>query len=247
MSPQAKRTAPQGSSNRNLYIVIALVAVLGGGWIAWTVATGGSGSAAIAPIELTGIDDAQSLMERAPGVVEGSPDARVQILVFSDFTCPACRGFSGLVEPQIKTEYVETGKVRLIYHDFPLGGPGHEHGFLAARAARCAGEQDRFWAYHDLVFARQSDWATARATPISHMLEYADQAGLDRNAFRDCLESDRFADVVTANRVLGERLGVRATPTVFIGSRSIPDWRDYTAVKEAIERELASAAGASGS
>jgi len=243
MSKQAKRAAPQGSSNRMLYIVLALVAVLGGGWIVYSVATGGGG-AVVAPIELTGIEDAQALMARAPGVTAGSAEAKVQILVFSDFTCPACRGFSGLVEPQIKAEYVETGKVRLVYHDFPLGGPSHEHGFLAARAARCAGEQDRFWEYHDLLFARQTDWSAARGAPVSLMNEYAELAGLDRGRFRSCLESDRFADVVTANKVLGERLGVRATPTVFIGSRSVDDWRDYSAVKEAIERELA-AGGAS--
>ena len=227
-----------------LYIVLALVAVLGGGWIVYTVTTGGGG-AVVAPIELTGIDDAQSLIARAPGVTAGPAEARVQILVFSDFTCPACRGFSGLVESQIKAEYVETGKVRLVYHDFPLGGPNHEHGFIAARAARCAGEQNRFWEYHDLLFARQTDWAAARGAPISLMNDYADLAGLNAGQFKSCLESDRFADVVTANKVLGERLGVRATPTVFIGSRSVADWRDYTAVKEAIERELAAGSASS--
>ncbi|MCI0434899.1 MAG: DsbA family protein [Gemmatimonadetes bacterium] len=247
MSPQAKRTtAPQGSSNKVLYLVLALVAVLGGGWIAYTVATGGGGGTAVAPVELTGIEDAQTLMAQAQGVTAGNTESRVQILVFSDFTCPACRGFSGLVEPQIKAEYVDAGKARLVYYDFPIGGPGHEHGFIAARAARCAAEQDRFWQYHAVLFARQPDWATQRSTPISTLLEYADLVGLDKGAFRSCLESDRFADIVTANKVLGERLGVRATPTVFIGNRAVEDWRDYAEVKEAIERELGNTTAAPG-
>lgn len=234
----AKRNATGGSSNlRVFYAILAILAVGGGGWITYSVVTRGGG-AALEPVELTGIDNPQALLAQAQGVSVGPATARVQVLVFSDFTCPACRSFTGVVEPQLKAEFVETGKVRFVYYDFPLGGPAHVHGFLAARAARCAQDQDKFWEYHDLLFARQAEWAQARRPPVGELVDYAELLSLDTRAFESCVQSDRHADVVTANRVLGERLGVPATPTVFIGSRSLTDWYDYGAVRAAIQREL---------
>ena len=239
---KTKRSSPKGPNLKVLYGVLVLVAVLGGGWIAYSLTSGGT--AATAPIELSGIEDPRALLDQARGVALG-PENGVQILVFSDFTCPACQGYTGFVEPQIKAEYVQSDQVRYVYYDFPIGGPGHEHGFVAARAARCAGEQDKFWEYHDLLFARQSEWSFARTAPVSQFLEYGDLLGLDRGSLSSCIRSDRFADVVTANRLLGERLGVGSTPTIFIGSRSVPDWRDYDNVKALIEQELATSKPAS--
>src|SRR5690606_28880923 len=135
--------------------------------------------------------------------------------------------------------YVERGLVRLTYYDFPLGGAGqHRHSFIAARAGRCAEDQGRFWEYHDVLFGRQTEWSFARTAPVDQLTQYAEYVGLDRARFSECLNSDRHADVVTANRLLGEQLGVGATPTIFIGQRSFPEWSNYQAMSQAIEREL---------
>lgn len=238
---QRKRKRPtQGSNLKVFYIILAVLAVGGISWIAYSVIGGGS-TAAVEPIELAGLEDPQALVGAARGVQVGEANAPVQVLVFSDFTCPACRAWAGSVEQQVKSAYVEPGQVRLVYYDFPLGGSGqHAHGFLAARAARCAEEQGKFWELHDLLFARQSEWSYSRTAPIDQFITYATQVELERDAFSRCLRSDRHADVVTANRLLGDNLGVRATPTIFVGSRSIPDWRDWDGLQAAIQREMGS-------
>jgi protein-disulfide isomerase len=241
MAQTNRKPAPaRGPNLKVLYLVLGLVALVGGGWIVYSVR--GGGNAATEPIQLTGVESSAELLAQARGIVSGADDG-VQVLVFSDFTCPACQGWAGFIEPQLKAEFVEPKRIKYVYYDFPLGGAGgHQHGFLAARAARCAAEQDMFWQYHDLLFARQSEWALRAAPPIDQLVDYGRLIGLDTGDLESCIRSDRHADVVTANRLLGDRLGVGATPTVFIGSRSIPDWRNYDDVKAMIEAELGAGA-----
>ncbi|MGD8278085.1 MAG: DsbA family protein [Gemmatimonadota bacterium] len=241
MSAKKKGKAPAGGSNLKMfYGALGGIAILGVAWIAWTAS--GRGSPAVEPIDLTGVDNAQALLQKADGMQAGSDSAPVPILIFSDFTCPGCQSFAQYMEPQIKAEYVQTGKVRYTYYDFPLGGnAGHRWGFVAARAARCASDQGKFWEYHDVLFARQGEWALSRNTPTSQLEQYADLVGLDSKPFSACLRSDRYAEAVTASRVLGEQLGVNSTPTVFIGSRSIPYNWTYEQIRDQIERELGGA------
>jgi protein-disulfide isomerase len=237
---QSRRQKPArgGSNLKPFYIALGVVAAAGVAWIAFSL-SGGGGSAAVAPIDLAGMEDPQQLVSTARGVAAGAPDAPVQILVFSDFTCPACQRFSTTVEPLVKRDYVESGLVRITYYDFPLGGAGqHRHSFVAARAGRCAEQQGRFWEYHDVLFGRQGEWSFARTAPTEQLTQYAGFVGLDQGAFGECLNSDRHADVVTANKLLGEQLGVGATPTIFIGQRAFGQWSDYEAMRQAIEREL---------
>jgi len=108
---------------------------------------------------------------------------------------------------------------------------------VAARAARCAGDQGKFWEYHDLLFGQQSRWSTKPSVPIKQFEEYAAQLGLDTQAFGQCLNSDRHADVVSANRLLGEQLGVNGTPTVIINNKRVQRPLDYGELSELIERE----------
>jgi protein-disulfide isomerase len=241
VSAKSKAGAPAGGFNLRLfYGTLVAIAVIGIGWIAWSAS--GRGTPAVAPIDLSGIDDNQALLQQARGMQLGPDGAPVPILVFSDFTCPGCMAFAQYIEPQIKAEFVNDGRVRYVYYDFPLGGEaGHRHGFLASRAARCAADQGKFWEYHDVLFARQGEWASARNAPVSLLMDYAGLLALDESAFGSCLKSDTHADVVTANKILGERLGVGATPTVFIGSRSIPAGLSYEEVRSLIQRELGEA------
>lgn len=237
----ARKQAPQGPNLKFFYGLLGLVAVVGIGWIGMSVVNQGSGTAAIAPIQLTGLEDTDSLIAQAKGVTAGSPDAPVQILIFSDFTCPACRGFSGIAEPQLRVDYIDTDKARFTYYDFPLGGDAHRYGFIAARAARCADDQSMFWQYHDVLFGRQDEWAYSADVPLDRFVDYAEMLRMDKGAFESCLRSDEHADVVTANRILGERLGVGSTPTIFIGGRSVPNWQDYDGMKAMIDAELGAA------
>lgn len=237
---QRQRKSAKGPNLKPFYIALAVIALGGIGWIGYSiVSAGGGGAPAVEPVELTGLDDPQVLLNAAKGIRAGQADAPVQVLVFSDFTCPACKRWSTAIEPLVKRDLVETGKVRLVYYDFPLGGSGeHRHSFVAGRGARCADEQGKFWEYHDMLFAKQSEWVFSRTAPLEQLGTYAQQVGLDQEAFDRCLKSDRHADVVTANRMLGQSLGVNGTPTIFIGSRALRDWGDYAAVRQAVEREM---------
>jgi protein-disulfide isomerase len=232
----AKKKAPAGASGmKTFYVILAVVAVVGIGAIVYAARGGSSGAMATEPVDMSEITDASQLMERARGETAGEPGAPVQMLVFSDYMCPGCAHWATNIEPMLKAEFVSTGKVHLTYYDFPLGG-NFRYSFLAARAARCAGDLDRFWEYHDLLMAQQQTWSYSSSTPTSQFLQYAQQLGLDQSRFESCLRSDAHAETVTANRLLGETLGVGGTPTIFINGRRVGnEWNDYRRVRELVQ------------
>lgn len=210
------RGAESGGSKTPL-LVIGLALVVGLG--IYLYLGSGSGGTAIAPVDL-GPDvlaDGNRLAELGRPVVQGDPNAPVTIAEFADFQCPACRAFHASVKPRIESTWVETGEAQFHYYDFPLTTI-HAHAFLAARAARCAGEQDEFWLYHDVLFARQSQWSVA-TSPARNFVEYAGEIGLDQDALESCLRSDRFADVVTAEREIARQLNVSSTPSVIVSAQ----------------------------
>ncbi len=202
--------ARRSSGLNKFYVIIGLVAVVGAVVVGSSLRRGSSGASE--PVDLGNIQD-RELVELAQGIIFGDPDAPVTIMEFGDYQCPACRSFALLTKPQLDLAYIETGQAKLVYHDFPLSI--HPHAFVAARAARCANEQDRYSDYHDALFRTQEAWSPLQ-NATNHFNELAGDVGLDTEAFRECLESDRHADVVTANVLLGERLGVGGTPTIFV-------------------------------
>ena len=228
----AGKDQTKGRGFKGFYVVIALVAVVGLGAL---IISSGGGGGATAPTDLTGLDD-ETLVALAQGVVSGNEDAPVTIMEFGDYQCPACAMFALQTKPQTDLAYVETGQAKLVFHDFP--GGGHPHAFLAARAARCAGDQQRYWDYHDALFRAQGDWSrTGDARRI--FLNLADALALDATAFRGCLDSDQHAEVVSANLALGLRLGVNQTPTLFVPDGSGPAKRlggfQFADVQQAME------------
>lgn len=202
-----------GAGMGKVYIVLGIVAVVAVGLVAYSVGAG-STTAATAPVEVEGLDDDERLASLAEGVVKGNENAPVTILEFGDYQCPACQQFATIHEPRVISNFVETGDAKFVYYDFPLAQ--HPHAFLAARAARCAADQDRYWEYHEVLFGRQGEWSPSAAPPVDEFVGYAESLGMDTDDFRDCVESDRYADVVTANMRLGEKLGVSSTPTVIV-------------------------------
>ncbi|HEX7118692.1 MAG TPA: thioredoxin domain-containing protein [Longimicrobiales bacterium] len=230
-----QKGAGAGSNLRAFYIILALVAI--GGLAALGYAVMRRGAPTTELVELAGVDDPQTLYRMAKPEVLGDPSTPVKIVEFGDYQCPGCRGFATQVKPVLKARYVDTGKAHFVYYDFPLTEV-HPHAVVAARAARCAADQGKFWEYHDLVFARQASWAYSRSVPVGVFTDYAEELGLDGGAFEACLESDAHADVVTANRRLGEALGVRATPTLIINNRRVANPGDLEAIAEVIEESI---------
>jgi protein-disulfide isomerase len=197
-----------------LYMILGVVAVVGVGVVGYSVGSG-SGDAALAPVVIEGIDeDMERLAALAQGVTKGDENATVTIIEFGDYQCPGCGMFATQVKPQVELTLVETGKAKFVFYDFPLTGM-HFNAFLAARAARCADDQGRFWEYHDNLFRAQARWSTL-TNPVGIFEEYARTLDLDDSAFSECLNSDRHAELVTANMQLGEVLGVPSTPTILI-------------------------------
>jgi protein-disulfide isomerase len=172
----------------------------------------------------------------AQGVEKGDPAAPVTIVEFGDFQCPGCGSFALSVKPQLDGTLIASGQAKFVYYDFPLISI-HPNAFLAARASRCATEQDKYWEYHELLFRNQSRWAAA-SMPSSAFENYAGEVGMDEGDFAACLGSDKYADIVTANMELGNRYGVSGTPTILVRANGVTrrlDRVDFQSIQQAIE------------
>lgn len=167
------------------------------------------------------------------GISVGPADAEVVVREFADYQCPACARFAEASQ-QLKSEYVEAGKVRFVFFDLPL--PQHTHSVAAALAARCAGDQDQYWAMHDRLFAEQSSWETAD-TPADSFSDYAADMGLDTRRFDRCIGSELHKEAVENSRQVAMQLKVASTPTVLVNNIPLnsPHWGQLSAV---VEREL---------
>ena len=167
--------------------------------------------------------------------VKGNPDAQVVIVEFSDFQCPFCERFAEQTLPELKEKYIDTGKVKLIYRDFPLSSI-HPEAQKAAEATECADDQGKFWAYHDILFEKRSEWSGVGAAKFK---EYAVDLGLDTHAFDECLDSDKYKDEVLDDLNAGQAVGVTGTPTFFINGQKLVGAQPFTAFETVIDEELA--------
>ncbi len=202
------------SEMTKFYWILGIVAVAGVGIVGYSVGSKALGSTVSEPIEMAGLDDPAKLMEVARGVTKGNADAPITIIEFADFQCPGCGQFAREVGPLIQAEFLATGKAKFLYYDFPLVSI-HPNAFLAARAGHCAEDQGKFWEYHDILYRNQPRWSASQ-NPSSMFGDYADDIGIDADAFSGCLASDKHADVVTANMELGYQLQISGTPTVMV-------------------------------
>jgi protein-disulfide isomerase len=147
----------------------------------------------------------------------GPAGAPVVIVAFSDFQCPNC----AKAEPVIKALLERhPGKIRFYFRHHPLRM--HPWALTAARAAEAAGAQGKFWAYHDVLFERQKDWAKEDRNPTSIFLGYARELGLDADRFSRDLQEARWDGLLKDDAAAGESQEVNATPTFFInGERRV--------------------------
>jgi len=164
----------------------------------------------------------------------------VTIIEFSDFQCPFCLRFWNETLPQIKQEY--EGKVRFVYRDFPLTSI-HEWAQKAAEAAECADDQNKFWEYHDLIFANQSALNQQLDTEgLSAVLTtfggYASDLGLDTAAFNDCLDSGKYTSEVQKDVQDGQSYGVTGTPAFFINGQLVSGAQPFASFKTVIDAAL---------
>jgi len=141
-----------------------------------------------------------------PTRVKGDPNAPITIVEFSDFQCPFCKKSESTLH-ELLTKY--SGRVKLAYLDFPLREI-HPQAQSAAEAARCAGEQGKFWEYHDALYEEQSKLDGAE------LLTHARALHLDEKSFQSCLNSGKFKSKIEADMEQGRKVGVAGTPGFFV-------------------------------
>lgn len=167
--------------------------------------------------QVKNMPDTQSVS--APGEtsphVRGNPGAPVTLEEFGDFQCPPCGQFAAFAEELLK-EY--DSRLRVVFRNFPL--PGHEHAREAALAAEAAGFQGKFWEMYDTLYKEQSTWSKAPNT--RELFEsYAGTLGLNMDEFKKDMDSDKAKERVDSDHALGESLGIKVTPTLFINKRPL--------------------------
>ncbi|MEM5872552.1 MAG: thioredoxin domain-containing protein [Candidatus Aenigmatarchaeota archaeon] len=182
--------------------------------------------------------------------VLGNLNAKVNVIEFSDYECPFCEAAEGYNEdvikmlkqndpnweapiPNIIKDYVNTGKVKLVFRHFPL----HRNSKNAALAAKCAQEQDKFWEYHNILFKNYN------SLTITDLKKYAVDLNLNIVQFNSCLDSEKYKESVENDLKDGSNLGVSGTPTFFIGNEEIGyekivGAQPYYVFKQVIESKL---------
>jgi protein-disulfide isomerase len=141
---------------------------------------------------------------------KGQSNAPLTIIEFSDYQCPFCARHVAQTMPQLLKNYVDAGKVRYVFRDMPIESI-HPQATKAAEAARCAGDQDKYWDMHDKLFANQ------RALQPENLREYAKAIGANEAEFDKCLANGKHAKAVARDVEQAGTLGIRGTPTLVVG------------------------------
>ena len=144
----------------------------------------------------------------------GDQNAKITIVVFSGYECPYCAKFALETLPKILQNF----SVKVVFKDFPIREEVKAH-----EAANCAGEQGKYWEYHDILFEKQDEWRKNE----SKFIEYAKELGLNLSEFEACLDSGKYREEVLEDKEEGIRLGVRGTPTFFINGKMIVGAKPY--------------------
>ncbi len=153
--------------------------------------------------------------------VRGNQEAPITIIEFSDFQCPFCARFHVQTLPLLLENYIDSGKVKLVYRDFPIQNI-HPNAMPAAVAAECANEQGKYWKYHDKLFENQNQWAKVETTKaIGIFSQYSIEIGLDKEQFEACLTSGKYVDEIRNDLNDGREYGITGTPGFFVGNDDV--------------------------
>ena len=163
----------------------------------------------------------------------GPETAKVTLVEFSDFQCPACGAEYPVLE-KIVAEYND--RIRFVYRHFPLAM--HANAEIAALASEAAGDQGKFWEMHHKLFEGQSQWSVA-SDPKQIFVAYAREIGLNEDKFRNDLSDAKIKDRVVTDMNDAELLGVDRTPTLYLNGQKITGGLDYATLKPMIDQALA--------
>lgn len=167
----------------------------------------------------------------------GNENAPLTLIEFSDYQCPFCKRFYHQTQDKLKKEYIDQGKLRIVYKDLPLSF--HKQAYGAALAAHCAGEQGKYWEMHDMLFENNK-------LEEDDLLEYAKNLALDTSRYRDCVKDNRFANQIEADIAEAGAADITGTPTFVLGKTSddmidgvrIRGAQSFENMKAEIEKQL---------
>lgn len=213
----------EGKKNDTMkWITIGIVAILFIGFFAFIINSSKEAKKQATAAKLT-----------SKGWVRGNKNAKVTLVEFSDFQCPAC----GFREPMVQQAMKDfDGKIKLLYKHFPLTTV-HRNAYPAAKAAEAAGRQEKFWEMHDLLFARQKTWE-ATTDPKKEFTGYAKELKLDTEKFQKDYEDDAIDKKINSEQDEGIKIGVNATPTFYLNGKIMDTPMSYEDLKKSIEKEL---------
>ena len=191
------------------------------------VKTSGTG-----PITKTIAKDSEFLV-RATSHMTGTKGAKVEVVEFGDYECPAC----GAAYPNLKQfsdQYKGNPDFSFVFRNYPL--PQHPNAPLAAEAAEAAGAQGKYWEMHDMLYAKQAEWGES-TVPLPLITSYAKTIGLDMTKFSHDISTNAYATVISNDQKDGDSLQVDHTPTIYVNGKELPTY-DTTTLKTAIDAAL---------
>ena len=203
---------------------VIFIAVIAGLWGVWRLTTAPAGTSEQANIAVE-VDETDH--------VKGSENGPVTLVEYSDLQCPACRAFAPLVR-QLVDANADT--LRFVYRHFPL--QQHQYAQDAAYAAEAAGNQGKFFEYHDILFDRQDDWATGKDLEET-FVAYAEELELDVEQFTTDMSSDEVRNKVESDLSSGITAGVNSTPSFYLNGVPVRNPNSIEAFQTLIDAELA--------
>ena len=161
-----------------------------------------------------------------------SDSAKVTIVEFGDYQCPACGAAHPIVK-QILKDYGE--QITFVFRNFPL--PMHNNAKISAEAAEAAGAQGKFWEMHDKLYETQNNWAES-SKPLDLFVNYAQELGLDVDKFKEDIDGNKYSDRINKDKSDGNTLGVNSTPTFFINGEKLVGAPNFNTLKSKIDSQL---------
>jgi len=227
----SKSSKSEGLSRRNTLIMgLGALVVAGAGGANYVMAQSSQkpmSSDNMSKIDAMGVDPKNDN-------IIGDFNAPITVVEYASMTCPHCANFHQLTYPELKKKYIDTGKVRLVFREFPLD----RIAFAAAALARCAGEK-KFFPFVDMLFRTQDKWAKGPGSPAPRLFSMAKQAGFDEKSFNECMRnkdvSDRIEKVMSTGR---EKHQVSSTPTLFVNGKKVEGGNSLADLEKAMEPYL---------
>lgn len=200
---------------------------------------GGAAQVAVAEAEAADSSQADPRLAKADlARIQGSPSAKTWLVIISDFQCPYCKQWHDSSGEALRREYVTTGKIRLAYVNYPLGQ--HRQAVPTAEAAMCAGLEDKFWQFHDALFATQKRWQDlSDATPVLDSLARA--LGLNVASQKQCRDQHVMLPLISADRDRANAAGASSTPTFLVGGQVLKGVYPLALMRQILDAAVAQA------